>query len=150
VDHRLRDELIRDEGLSLTAYKDSVGLWTIGVGHLLGAHARMTVITSAESNALLAGDVKLAEEIMTGLFPSFDVTVSGYSAYEPEYVRQRALVNMAFNLGNRLAGFKKFVAAVNTSQWDVAAVEMMNSKWAKQVGKRAERLRNMIAYGKEL
>ena len=146
MDHRLRDELIRDEGRSLTAYKDSVGLWTIGVGHLLGQSMRMSTITADECDALLAWDVKNAEALVALIFPSLDPT-RGYTSYEPEYVRQRALVNMAFNLGGRLKDFRKFVAAVNQSDWEKAAVEMMDSKWAKQVGKRAVRLRDMILNG---
>jgi lysozyme len=44
----------------------------------------------------------------------------------------------------RLSKFKKFVAAVNDGNWSTAAVEMMDSRWAKQVGVRAERLRDRI------
>ena len=44
----------------------------------------------------------------------------------------------------RLAKFKKFIAGVNNSDWNTAAVEMMDSRWAKQVGNRAERLRDRI------
>jgi len=45
----------------------------------------------------------------------------------------------------RLSKFKKFVAAVNDGNWSTAAVEMMDSRWAKQVGVRAERLRDRIS-----
>ena len=44
----------------------------------------------------------------------------------------------------RLSKFKKFIAAVNDGNWSTAAVEMMDSRWATQVGKRAERLRDRI------
>jgi lysozyme len=57
---------------------------------------------------------------------------------------------MAFNLGNRLKGFKKFLSALNMGQWDDAAREMMDSKWATQVGKRAERLRDMVLTGRDV
>ena len=40
--------------------------------------------------------------------------------------------------------FKKFIAGVNAGDWKTAAVEMMDSRWAKQVGDRAVRLRNRI------
>jgi lysozyme len=133
----LKEELTRDEGMRLTAYKDSVGLWTIGVGHLLGSTPRMTVITAAEADALLTADLQAAIARAKSLCPSFGVG-------EGRHVRDRALVNMAFNLGNRLAGFKKFLAAVNSNDWATAGVEMMDSQWAKQVGARAVRLRKMI------
>ena len=44
----------------------------------------------------------------------------------------------------RLAKFKKFIAGVDSGDWNTAAVEMMDSRWAKQVGVRAERLRDRI------
>ena len=61
--------------------------------------------------------------------------------------RQRILANMCFNLGYpRLSGFKRFLAALHTGQWETAAVEMMDSKWATQVGDRAKRLRDRMLH----
>ena len=40
--------------------------------------------------------------------------------------------------------FKKFIGGVNSGDWNTAAVEMMDSRWAKQVGVRADRLRDRI------
>ena len=52
---------------------------------------------------------------------------------------------MCFNMGApRLSQFKKFIAGINASDWSVAAIEMMDSRWANQVGVRAERLRDRI------
>jgi len=137
---KLKEELIRDEGICLVPYKDTVGLWTIGVGHLLGAEERMTKITQSEAMALLESDINVAEDIVSRLF----LEMKNYPGQE---TRIRALVNMAFNLGNRLAGFKKFIAAVNQEAWSKAGIEMMDSKWATQVGPRATRLRKMIETG---
>jgi len=134
----LRGELTRDEGLRLSSYKDSVGLWTIGVGHLLGDEQRMLKLTHAEAMALLDADIHAAVRLAEVLFPQL---------YDYSEARQRALANMTFNLGGRLAQFVKFCAAVEAGLWEVAATEMMASKWAGQVGKRAERLRDMILQG---
>jgi lysozyme len=50
-----------------------------------------------------------------------------------------------FNLGRpRLSRFKKFIAAINEGDWEIAAIEMMDSKWAVQVGPRSERLRDRV------
>ena len=50
-----------------------------------------------------------------------------------------------FNLGRtRLGKFKKFIGAINEGDWEKASIEMMDSRWAKQVGARAERLRDRI------
>jgi lysozyme len=134
----LRKELIRDEGLRLIAYKDSVGLWTIGVGHLLGEVKRMAIITREEAFALLEPDMDRAHAIAVGLVPTFGQLSES---------RQRVLVNMAFNLGNRLMGFKVFLARIAAEDWPGAGAAMMNSKWATQVGDRAVRLQEMMVSG---
>ena len=55
------------------------------------------------------------------------------------------MVNMGFNLGYpRLSKFKKFLDAMQKNDFETAAVEMMDSKWATQVGKRAERLKQRV------
>ena len=135
---KLREELIRDEGLRLDAYKDTVGLWTIGVGHLLGSSMRMEKITRSEAMALLESDIEDAVAIVKLAAPWLLVN---------EDARSRVLTNMAFNLGSRLVGFKKFLVSVNDHNWSQAATEMMQSKWATQVGDRAVRLRDMMLEG---
>ena len=67
---------------------------------------------------------------------------------ELDDVRQRVLANMAFNLGlPRLSKFVNFLTAVQASDWEKAADEMMDSKWANQVGERAIRLRQKMLEG---
>jgi lysozyme len=139
---KLKEELKRDEGIRLKAYQDTVGLWTIGVGHLLGVEQRMSDITAGEASALLDYDINIAIERAIQLIdPPLAIPLPG------DDVRLRALVNMSFNLGGRLAGFKKFLAAYNARDWETAAKEMMDSRWAEQVGSRAVRLRDMILEG---
>ena len=61
--------------------------------------------------------------------------------------RQRVVANMCFNLGYpRLKKFKKFIYAMQISQWEKAAEEMMDSKWATQIGERAVRLKDRVLY----
>ena len=134
---KLRDELIRDEGMRLDAYRDSVGLWTIGVGHLLGDSMRMEKITPNEMHALLNADIAAAERVVEHMFPDWETHF--------DEVRQRALINMAFNLGNRLLQFQKFRALLQINNYTSASIEMLNSKWATQVGARSKRLSEMIA-----
>jgi lysozyme len=138
---RLASELRKDEGVRLRAYKDSVGLWTIGVGHLLGKDKRMDEITGDEADALLTLDIHIAETVVSHLFPGWT------ESYDE--VRQRALLNMAFNLGNRLANFIKFRMFLANGQYEEACREMLNSVWAGQVGERAKRLSQMILKGNE-
>ena len=138
---KLKQELRRDEGLRLEAYKDTVGKWTIGVGHLLGDSMRMEKITIAEAMALLERDVLDAEDAL-------DASVPFWKTLDP--VRQRVLVNMSFNLGGRLAGFVNFKVKLAKGQFIEASAEMLDSKWAKQVGARAERLAKTIEKGSDV
>ncbi len=139
---KLRKELIRDEALRLTVYRDSVDLYTIGVGHELGATPRMTVITNEEAMALLTWDIEVAIGGATALLGSV-----AFNALSD--ARQRALTNMCFNLGHRIWEFGKFITALNKADWPTAAAEMMDSKWAKEVGERADRLHAMILTGQD-
>ena len=55
---------------------------------------------------------------------------------------------MGFNLGlTRLLKFKKFLAALEKKDYETAAIEMMDSRWAVQVKGRANRLRDKILSG---
>lgn len=61
--------------------------------------------------------------------------------------RQRVLVNMAFNLGmTGLLGFKTTLLAMEQGRYEDAA-RMLRSRWAGQVGVRAERLSEMMRTG---
>jgi GH24 family phage-related lysozyme (muramidase) len=114
----------------------------------------MTEITFSECEALFTQDVKIAEQIIRRFVPKVgQYVIQGLGeglkkgSYAISPIRERALINMAFNLGYRLSGFKKFLAAVNAEDWETAAKEMMDSKWAQQVGDRAVRLRDQILNG---
>jgi lysozyme len=156
MDLILKKQLERDEDRRLQAYKDSLGQWTIGVGHLIGedpgrpGSPRVWLITNDECDAWYAMDVAEAQADAYALFPKpFNTEVFGEEHLSGP--RQRALINMAFNLGrDRLAGFKKFITAVNVLDWKTAAAEMMDSKWATQVPARAARLHEMILTGKDV
>jgi len=122
-----------------------VGLWTIGIGHLLGVEKRMTSITDAEANSLLEGDIDRAIDVAATYVPELLYWASDCDEFlAHNNSRARALVNMAFNLGGRLGGFPKFLESIRKHEWTSAAKEMLNSKWATQVGTRATRLRDMI------
>jgi lysozyme len=63
--------------------------------------------------------------------------------------RQACLINMAFNLGlPTLKKFEKFRQALEDKDWEQASVEMLDSRWADQVGARATRLAKVIAEGR--
>ena len=133
----LKHELIRDEGWRVKPYTDSVGKLTIGVGWNLSDNG----IPEEIINRLMDIGIAQAESTLDAIIPDW----RGLSD-----VRQRVLINMAFNLGGRLAGFARFLAAVKTSDWQTAADEMLESKWAHQVGTRSARLAEMMRSGRNL
>lgn len=128
-------QIMADEGFSTKLYKCTAGKWSIGVGRNLEDRG----ITKAEGLFLLEGDLLIAEQDAKALFPTF---------HELSDNRKAVLINMAFNLGaDRLAGFKNFRHCVEARNFEAAAAEMLESRWAGQVGKRAERLAEQMRRG---
>ena len=141
---KLKKELERDEGRRLHAYRDSRGLYTIGVGHLVGSIPRILDVTDAECDALYFFDVRIAEAIARSSVPAFDTL---------DDVRQRALVNMAFNRGGHMKESTTITPAINAAaadgDWNQVTLAIAASPWAAEVGDRAERLAQMLAIGAE-
>lgn len=131
-------ELRRDEGVVAHAYQDHLGFWTIGVGRLIDKR-KGGRLTDEEIDYLLANDVARFETELDDRLP-------WWRDLDP--VRQRVILNMAFNLGVAgLLGFKNTLAAIKAKRWSAASQGMLASKWAKQVGLRADRLAKMMRTG---
>lgn len=136
---QLTKELRRDEGVVPFAYQDHLGYWTIGVGRLIDKR-KGGGLSDAEIDFLLSNDIDRFEKQVIDALP-------WYSRLDD--VRQRVLVNMAFNLGIAgLLGFKNTLAMIERGDYAGAAKGMLNSKWATQVGERARRLATMMETGK--
>jgi lysozyme len=136
----IRRQLIRHEGLRLRPYKCSAGKITIGVGRNIEDRG----ITEAEAMVMLENDIAGARADVDSLLDEF-----GIRKWELNQVRLDALTNMAFNLGRkRLSGFKKMFAAIKDGNFDLAAAEVLNSKYARDVGQRAVELSNQLSSGK--
>lgn len=135
---KLTAQLKRDEGVVPHAYQDSLGYWTIGVGHLIdqrkGGRLPDFVI-----DVLLEHDIEHhGKELFSALPWVKDL----------DTVRQGALINMTFNLGIKgLLGFAQTLAAIKERRFYDAATRMLQSKWATQVGPRATRLAKQIETG---
>lgn len=130
----LLDQLQRHEGLRLKPYRDTVGKLTIGYGRNLEDRG----ITEDEAGFMLDNDIDevVAELERMPLYLSLDS------------VRQVVLANMAFNLGlPRLLQFSRMLGALQEKHWDRAADEMLNSRWARQVGDRALELSEIMRRG---
>jgi lysozyme len=114
------------------------GAITGGYGHNFSAKG----LTLKQADALLDSDIDDAIRDCLTYYPWFEAL---------DDVRQGVLIAMMFNLGPaRLNGFRKFLLAAKTGQHETAAVEMLSSKWADQVGARATRLAEMWRRGEWL
>lgn len=131
------------EGRKSTLYKDSEGYWTIGVGHLIDPDKGGT-LPEPIIDALLLYDI---DTHWTDLVRS-QPWVKGL-----DEVRQHVMLDMAFNMGTEpfdhdgVKDWPMFVEQVRTYQYDAAAANMRKTRWAKQVGERAERLARMMETG---
>jgi lysozyme len=124
----MKAELKRDESVRLKPYRDTVGKLTIGVGRNLDDVG----ITAHEADFLLTGDIANA-------IHDLDMALPWWGNLSE--VRQRALLNMCFNLGiHRLLGFRNMLEALRKGEYVEASNQALNSKWAQQVGSRAQRI----------
>lgn len=135
---QLIKELRRDEGVVPFAYQDHLGYWTIGVGRLIDKK-KGGRLRDSEIDFMLSNDIDDFEKQLIDALPWYS---------KLDGVRQRVLVNMAFNIGIAgLLGFKNTLAMIERGDYAGAARGMLASKWAGQVGDRAKRLAIMMERG---
>ena len=142
-DKWIMDMIKKHEGVRTKPYKDSLGLWTVGVGHLIGDGKSLPPewnreFTMEEIDALFAKDYehhkKQAEKT-----PGYD---------KANEKGRGALIDLAFNMGG--AWYKKFknaAAALAAGDFNKAAEELTDSQWYKQVKGRAQTVVAMIRDG---
>lgn len=124
------DLIVRHEGLRLKPYRCTSGKLTIGVGRNL----EDTGISEEEAGMMLQNDVlRFVDSLQK--FDWFN---------ECSEIRQMVLVDMAFMGIGSLLGFKEMIKALEAKDYEKAAEEMLDSKWARQVGKRSAELAKMM------
>jgi lysozyme len=123
----LKESIRRHEGWRDKAYQDSEGIWTVGYGRNL---------QELEIDKQL-GETWLEDDLKTARLAA--ERIPEYSLLTDE--RKDVLVEMVYNMGpSRVAGFRMMLAAIRDGDWEEAAIQMLDSKWARQVGVRARRL----------
>jgi lysozyme len=135
----LLQELERDEGLRTKAYRDTVGKLTIGIGRNLDDVG----LRDGEPQFLLSNDV----DVVIG---ELDRDLAWWRSLSPN--RQRVMINMCFNMGignntRGLLSFKNTLANIRSGEYDNASKGMLSSRWAAQVGQRANRLAKIMRDG---
>jgi len=140
--NKLREQLKIDEGVKYEVYDDHLGYKTFGIGHLVTPQDEEygspvgTPVSEDRVNSIFDKDVET--------YISESEKVFGNLRQMPEEAQQ-VIVNMCFNMGApRLSQFKKFIKAIHDEDWATASVEMLDSRWANQVGVRATRLSDRI------
>lgn len=134
TDAEIVNMIKRHEGGPGPVYRDSVGILTCGYGHAL--HEGSFVPIEA-ANAFFESDFKTVLENYESL--GFDL----------DPVRRAVIIDMLFNLGiTKFMGFKRMISALRRRDFMTAKNEMLDSRWAKQVGKRATELAAMMETGK--
>jgi len=135
---KLQEQLAEDEGCKYEIYLDHLGYKTFGVGHLVRATDPEndmdidTEVSKERVDECFKADIAITIEDCNVLYTNFNDI--------PEEA-QLILANMMFNLGRpRLSKFLNLKVAVDDEDWMEASTEMMDSKWARQVPNRAERL----------
>ena len=130
----LSSELKRDEGFKDTVYNCSAGKLTIGYGWNVEDNPMPESIAEKMLEHHIAQSLAQCER-----WPWF---------FNLDGARQRVIINMVFNIGwNGLSGFRRMIQAIEDKNYSLAADEMMDSLWARQVGQRAVRLEEIMRNG---
>src|SRR4030042_478069 len=133
---KLINLLKKHEGIRLKPYLDTVGKLTIGVGRNLDDVG----ISKDEAEMMLSNDI--------------DRSIYDLNRHLPWWInldetRQMVLIDMCFNLGiSRLLGFENTLKSIASGEYEIASQQMLQSKWAGQVGNRAKKLSQMMKEGR--
>ena len=107
---------------------------TVGVGRNLDENGGLG-LSMDEIDYLLESDIKRCKRELLAYSWFIDL----------DSVRQDAMVNMCFNLGfSRLSLFTNALAAMAEANYERAAMEFLDSRWARQVCKRSQDIAHMI------
>jgi lysozyme len=137
----MMDFIKRDEGYRESVYMDSVGVPTLGWGHALH---ESSFVPKEVCEIFFEHDFKRAEYQLQRLIDKYQVPLNS--------IRKFVILNMIFNLGSAgVEKFKKMWQALQQTppDYEEAARQMLDSKWAGQVGKRATYLAGLMERGKK-
>ena len=142
---KLKDQLKIDEGVKYEIYNDHLGYPTFGIGHLVlesdPEHGKPVGTPVSKERV-----IECFEKDIESVFADLERNMP-WASDQPENIK-RVLANMCFNLGiTRLLKFKKFLGALESKDYKTASEEMMDSRWATQVGPRADRLKQRVLNG---
>jgi len=136
---KLTEQLRRDEASRATAYRDTMGLLTIGVGRLIDSRKPGAGLRPDEIDYLLKNDIADRVAALQRALPWFA---------KLDQARQGVLINMAFQMGtDGLLAFRQTLGLVRDGRYAEASEQMLKSKWAEQTPGRAKRLSEQMKTG---
>lgn len=132
------------EGVKYVSYNDSVGLPTGGIGHLLR--------TNELTKYMPLGTAISADQVSQWFEQDAAISISGAMRLigtdvwgDLTDIRKRACADLCYNLGEgRLSKFKRFIAGMKASDYNLAGQSLRDSKWFTQVGRRGPNIITMI------
>ena len=138
----LEDRIIRHESFRATAYKDSMGFSTIGIGHCLtkdDCDSYPNGISYADAVTLLEADIARTKQNAAKEFP----WVLGL-----DECRAGIIYEMCFQMGvGSVAQFHNMIAAIRQQDWATAANAMLESAWHRETPSRCEELATLMLKG---
>ena len=137
-DKDIMEQIKHHEGYRETVYFDSVGVPTVGYGHALLEGSRVPAVVA---------DI-LFEQDYNDASKDYTLLALRWGFNDIDTVRRGIIINMLFNMGmSRVSKFQKMLTALQMGEYDKAADEMLDSRWATQVGKRADELADLMRKG---
>ena len=134
---KLISQLELEEGCLIRLYNDTQGIPTIGIGRNL----RDTGVSKEEAYYLCSNDIDRIVNALQSDIPQFNSL---------DDVRQRVLVDIAFNVGvSGLLLFKNMLSAISVGNWQDAHDQLLNSLAARQAPNRYNRLAQMLLTGQD-
>ena len=129
---QVRKRLIEHESLKLMPYHCTAGKLTIGVGRNLDDRG----ISQATAEQMLEEDIDIVLDELAKALPFWE---------ELKWNYKESLVDLAFNMGvPRLMMFKRMLAAIEADEPEKASAELLDSRYASQVGKRAQNIAALL------
>lgn len=155
---KLRASIDQNESFEAKPYRDHLGLWTIGIGRcletnpLIGAEWSYLLqkglikveITPEGAQVLRDGEINRAVNVLSS--GRFWLTSTWNQMSD---ARRNVLVEMVYQMGvERFAGFVDMIEAIRRRDWKRAALEGLDSKWAKvDTPNRAKKLMSQFERG---
>lgn len=144
------DRTAQFEGFSEIIYKCPAGFDTIGYGRNIEANPLKGYELPMLQNGKISKEnaKKLLRDDLSDFYEQLCNSSIGANYKKLDLVRQACLLDMCFNMGLKtLLTFKKTLGLIWEGKYKEAANEMLESRWASQVGTRASKISNWIKTG---